>query len=260
MDPISVGAASGAQAAGSILGYMGQKETNQMNQAMAREQMAFQERMSSSAHQREVLDLQKAGLNPILSATGGSGASAPSGASSTAVNPGTFIGDGLSSMVNTGLSAANLEADLNTKNANVAKTLADTANTLETSKIIAEDIRGRRAANARSEGTLPHDISRASSEASTAFTQSQTAYQKQRQATMESKMMEADLPRAVEQSRQSKEYQKYDNLIQRVQSGIDTATSALNVSRYLRAPTVKAGTPQERRALERAGAKGLKVK
>lgn len=62
----------------------GQEEANAQNIASAREQMAFQERMSSTAHQREVEDLRAAGLNPVLSAN--SGASTPVGQSADVGN------------------------------------------------------------------------------------------------------------------------------------------------------------------------------
>lgn len=78
------GAALGLGAGGMLSGMIGQDQANAANVDMAREQMAFQERMSNTAHQREVQDLKAAGLNPILSANAGS--STPSGAQATVQN------------------------------------------------------------------------------------------------------------------------------------------------------------------------------
>lgn len=54
-----------------------QKFVNDVNWAIAAENNATQVDMANTAHQREVADLRRAGLNPILSA-GGNGASVPS--------------------------------------------------------------------------------------------------------------------------------------------------------------------------------------
>lgn len=82
-----------AMLGGSALDYLGQVQTNESNVQLATDQMAWQERMSNTAHQREIQDLAKAGLNPMLSVMkGGGGASTPSGSLARVENPARGLG------------------------------------------------------------------------------------------------------------------------------------------------------------------------
>lgn len=125
---IGAGAAALGVGALSVFGGLMSNDTNaktaaanrQMSEREAQINRDFQESMSNTAHTREVRDLRNAGLNPVLSGTGGMGASTPSGGMATP--SGYTAQDVITPGISTALAARrnvvdvkNVEADTNLK-------------------------------------------------------------------------------------------------------------------------------------------------
>jgi hypothetical protein len=76
-----------------VLSFLGAKEANKTNMAIAQQQENFQKEMSNTSYVRAVADMKQAGLNPMLAYSQG-GASTPAGATTTVQNA---LGAGVSS-------------------------------------------------------------------------------------------------------------------------------------------------------------------
>ncbi len=122
--------AGGASVLGGKLTSSGQESANKQNIKLAREQMAFQERMSNSAYQRSAKDLEKAGLNRILAL--GSPATSPSGALATMQNEAQGLGEGVKAASSSAMALktqqaqiANMQSQNGLINAQTAKAIAE---------------------------------------------------------------------------------------------------------------------------------------
>lgn len=215
MDPSALmmgGGSIGLQAVGMGMNHSAQQEANWQNKQMAKEQMHFQERMSNTAYQRQKADMLKAGINPALAISKGSGASTPGGASAQ-MQANTAVGDGLMSMSSSALEAAKMSQELKQQEANIQLTkmqvgAAEAQRELNSSSAMKNWEELRRKTEKFNKGVYRSEDDREVAENLSAITQAQ----------LEKIRAETD-----------KDFHKFDTINRKARTLLDTASSATDL-------------------------------